>query len=264
MKIYTRGCLLNREGKVFPADSSNAIGGSRGLVTSFSYSSRLRLRKWLLTKCVVGANIYGVTLTIPECADKSNICELFRRSFHRFRMSFIRRFPRSAFVWRVELQVSRMPHLHLVSYHDSIVSSSDYLSIWYSSIIPDFSIPSLSAFSMHGVLVSPLDGSINAYRYVCDHGSKSKQAQLGWVGRQWGIIGRSFFKDCSFTSVDLPEYLESKFNRFLSKINSFRISAPCVFGSKLVRRRRKFSVAYVSDNSILRWLNYHGVSIKRS
>ena len=47
----------------------------------------------------------------------------------------------------------------------------------------------------NGVLVQWLDNSTDgAIHYLCDHATKHKQAQLGWVGRQWGIVNRRNFE----------------------------------------------------------------------
>lgn len=258
--IFRNGILCKRDGKAY-SSVDGKVGSNRGKVLGFSLASRRRLREWLLRKCIYKCSLYGVTLTIPECECKYDVCDRFRRCWHRFRMSLVRRFPSSGFVWRVELQVNRMPHLHIISYHDSPVSSSDYLGLWFSAIKDDFTVPSLSSFARHGVRVDLLDGSINAYRYICDHGSKSKQAQLGWLGRQWGIVGKSRFSDRLSTPLEIPESLVPRFNRFLSRVCSFRVRAGCVFGNKIVHSRRKFRVCYVSDNAVRRWLNYYGVNI---
>ena len=258
--LYSNGVFVGRPGKAF-AGVNGRVGGVRGSVLGFSLASRRRLRRWLLSKCVAGCTMYGVTLTVPRPDDMSNVCDKFRNVFHRFRVSWVRCFPRCGFVWRVELQRSRVPHLHLISYHDSPVSSSDYLGLWFSSLSTDFLIPSLSAFARRGVLVELLDGSINSYRYICDHGSKAKQDQLGWIGRQWGIIGKGLFSDRLGSTFDIPDFLEIPFNRFLSKVCRFRVKSDCVFGSRLSRGRKKFSVAYLNENAVRRWLVFNGLKI---
>lgn len=42
-----------------------------------------------------------------------------------------------------------------------------------------------------GIVVKWLDGSTDgAIHYLCDHASKHKHEQLGWKGRQWGVVNR--------------------------------------------------------------------------
>ena len=43
----------------------------------------------------------------------------------------------------------------------------------------------------NGIVVKWLDGSTDgAIHYLCDHTSKHKSEQLGWQGRQWGVVNR--------------------------------------------------------------------------
>ena len=46
-----------------------------------------------------------------------------------------------------------------------------------------------------GLFVEWLDNSTDgAIHYLCNHATKHKQEQLGWIGRQWGIINRRNFE----------------------------------------------------------------------
>jgi hypothetical protein len=56
-----------------------------------------------------------------------------------------------------------------------------------------------------GVSYKRLDDSKDgAIHYLCDHATKHKDEQLGWKGRQWGIVNRHCF---AFPSWDDGEYL---------------------------------------------------------
>ena len=47
----------------------------------------------------------------------------------------------------------------------------------------------------NGIVVKWLDGSTDgAIHYLCDHTSKHKDEQLGWQGRQWGVVNRRNFE----------------------------------------------------------------------
>ena len=47
----------------------------------------------------------------------------------------------------------------------------------------------------NGIVVKWLDGSTDgAIHYLCDHTSKHKSEQLGWQGRQWGVVNRKNFE----------------------------------------------------------------------
>ena len=230
----------------------------RGKVTCFSAHSRLRLRKWLLFKYVPDARMWGVTLTIPAQEDIDLAVRRFGVAVHRLRVYFVRRFPSCGFVWRVELQRSRMPHLHLVAYMNIDDVQSAFIGLWSDIVLPLFEVGSLSAFLRHGVVCKPLDGSIRAFRYLCDHGSKRKQAQLGWQGRQWGVVGRDFFVDRSSLRVSVGDSLNVRFERFLRRLVAFHVPKEGVpFGSRLVRRRGLNSVVYVNADTVARWLEYN-------
>lgn len=55
----------------------------------------------------------------------------------------------------------------------------------------------------NGILVKWLGGSTDGViHYLCDHASKHKEEQLGWQGRQWGIINRRNFS-FEYASADL-------------------------------------------------------------
>lgn len=270
INVYKKGVLVRRQVTV----KSGSIGSSRGNVSGFSLASRRRMREFLLCRSVQGAMLYGVTLTIPSPLDelkseeeirakREKIFLKFRVSLQRFFVYFKRRFPTAACVWRIEIQQNGMPHLHIVSYHFESVSTSDYLSLWFSCITGVFSIPNLLSFSRYGVKVDLLDGNIAAFRYVCDHGSKHKRSQLGWIGRQWGVLNRSRFSDSTSTCYSIPDKLVPRFLRDISRSVSARVRCPCVFGSKIYRRKVLFKISYVSSSTVLKWLGYYGLIDKK-
>ena len=47
-----------------------------------------------------------------------------------------------------------------------------------------------AGFRLHGVRLQAVSGLGQMTAYLADHASKKKQAQLGYPGKQWGIIGR--------------------------------------------------------------------------
>lgn len=253
INVYSRGfrlvkgnCSANRK----------APDSVRGSVTSFSRASRLRLREFLLTRHVPDRVPVGVTLTIPEQTDKKLALECFSVAVHRLRVYFVRRCS-TGFVWRVELQRNRMPHLHIIVWDfPSVDHQSFWLRLWSDIVLKLFEVPSLSAFLRCGVRCQVLDGSIAAFRYLCDHSGKSKQAQLGYVGRQWGVVGRSHFQRNSSVQLVIPPCMESSFFRHVRRLLSFSVKCPCVFGSKHVRRSGLNAVSYVGEVTVYRLLRF--------
>lgn len=255
IKIFSNGFRFYNE--KIPSVKCNSPSVNRGSVTCFSSHSRLRLRERLLSLFIEDSTSYGVTLTIPKTKISVDTSSSFRSVFHRFRTYFLRKCPRSGFIWRVELQKNKMPHLHLVSY---IRSNDDvrslFFSLWNDSVDGLFPIPDFQSFFKYSVHVSLLDNSIAAFRYISDHGSKRKQAQLGWRGRQWGIVGRSNFSSKDFQDFFLPSCLSNDFVRFVRKATSFSVKSSCVFGSRKIRRKGINAVNYLSSSSVRRWLKY--------
>lgn len=199
---------------------------------------------------------YGVCLTIPLQADLGLAVDQFEKAVHRLRTYFVRDYPSLGFVWRVELQRNKMPHLHLIVFAPFGFNVLDiFLRLWRLIVCSLFVVPSLSFFLQRGVRVDKLDGNIRAYRYLCDHSGKRKQYQLGYVGRQWGVVGRSNFVCMPCYEFDLPECLRHPFYRFVRRLTSFSVKCPCVFGNKHIRRKRNNVVSYVCRDTVLRWLS---------
>ena len=87
--------------------------------------------------------------------------------------------------------------------------------LWHDVVLSrctNLSERTLKAFLMgRGMDVRPLIGAsaTGIIGYLCDHESKHKQAQLGWQGRQWGVVGRSNL-DFDGKVVATATYIEHK------------------------------------------------------
>lgn len=84
----------------------------------------------------------------------------------------------------------------------------------------------LSDFRLHGVTVDHLDPNDcgNLYRYLADHASKHKRDQLGYAGKQWGILNRTAFSTSQVEglSFDSPRH-KVYFFRMLRKLTRYTI-----------------------------------------
>lgn len=182
-------------------------------IQGFSRASRRRLRETLALAQLNSSGItYGVTLTIPSPTDSDilspdSVRELWRvLSQHRFP----RLFPSSSLVWRIELQTRKQAHWHCVWYLSDLdaqklaptveietarqVAVGYMISLWQELVFEcvdthNWTFKTLQGFTTHSVQVQALT-STAIVGYLCDHESKHKQDQIGWVGRQWGVIGR--------------------------------------------------------------------------
>lgn len=243
----------------------------RGEITSFSRHSSLRMRRALLSSDLRSSGYLnlGITLTLPFKVDDDSDFDMlhsdYKIAFNRFGVSFRRRFPNSACIFRHELQQRGAPHCHLVCWLSSVdfhlvkvgrySTLSDFRSIvfdmWASSLV-GFSWPvcRLSSFSRHGVKVDVLSDNIAMYRYISDHASKHKKSQLGYRGKQWGYINRRVFVPSP--SLDLCFTRPSQmvcFNRHVSKCSRFFVGEGK--NRRLSKRRDGRSVVFVDRSTVL-------------
>lgn len=241
------------------------LPSKRSKILTFSKSSRRRMRDFMLRYYVPGMVRCGVTLTLPwqnQNHDSLKNFEVdylseFEKVVHRFRVSWLRRFPNCGCVYRVELQKRKVPHLHLISYHSSSdipYLKDDYLRLWLFSVRHLYG-GKLLFFSLYGVHLDTQLSSVRALQYLSDHSSKSKQAQLGYKGKQWGVWGHDNFKllrGCVFHFDSYEHY--HFFIRHVFRFRRFIIkNIPCVFGCKKSSAVSSFqSVQFLSKSTLKR------------
>lgn len=194
-------------------------GGKRGYIEGWSKASRKRLREALLNlHGGTGTVAYSATFTVPgEPLEPDQWRKLWNHAGVVFRRLGVR------LVWRVELQERGQPHVHGIGYAEPSFDLRTVAEAWHTvveSLGPSQKSGTLNgragtwfyqsrmhmpgAFE-HAALVEWDKGTATGkwFRYLADHASKSKQAQLGWKGRQWGIINRRAFSLSSFTAKNL-------------------------------------------------------------
>lgn len=66
---------------------------------------------------------------------------------------------------------------------------------------------------------------IGWWRYLAAHASKSKQAQLGWQGRQWGVVNRSRLDHEEPISIELPRRAMYRVIRCLRRLTGCRFAS---------------------------------------
>lgn len=204
-------------------------GGKRGKVRRWSAASRGRLRQFLLTNSGRGRS-EAVTLTVPgdvlPCSEWSYLAAGFWREAVRLKIPC---------VWRVELQQRKQPHLHVITWGDG--SGAALVALWRSRVAL---LPAVTYYdkNRHKITCSRLglagafdhcaevsiceSNSSGWWRYLCDHTSKKKQVQLGWKGRQWGVVYRKGFDKIlpDSVSLSLPQWLG--FMRVLRRLTRSR------------------------------------------
>jgi len=202
ISFYDNGIELYDGGKV---KSKRKGGGVRGEIAGFSSHSRVRLRQSLLKlQPPPGSETVGMTLTIPG----PNVsAETGRDMWSAFSLKACKM--GYTFVWRVELQTRGQVHWHMVVFIPAGGNVGKLVCLWWdivealgpvthvmrSGTICEASnrmaLPGARERCVDVDRAESFKDRSRWYRYLSDHASKAKQAQLGWKGRQWGIVGRS-------------------------------------------------------------------------
>ncbi len=288
IKTYPLGMHIDSPFKGVRVSDKCGGGGEehlRGDINSFSTASRRRMREAMLTLYIDDAFLLGVTFTVPwKGSNFEPLMDEFRDCWHRFSVSFRRQYPNSALIYRVELQERGAPHIHALSwvtkedaarvcgapvvpYTPAVVlsvASFDIQHQWLHSV-QNLHRGSYRAFERYGVKIEPIHDAGAMFRYLADHASKHKQAQLGYKGKQWGIVGRSNLS--KRPSVSLPPFVSPRheilFLRLLRKVMRYRLTLRHhqwkrlpPFGSVLKGSRRVIGDFYIRQDTALRMF-YH-------
>jgi hypothetical protein len=179
---------------------------------------RQRLRTYLLENEVEGRDLWDVTLTIPGDISLEDWDLSKRRYFRRLERASV------GVVWRVELQTRKTPHLHLIVWvpkGSSQVEVHKLIRFSWLECLPDVNRYHEFAFRYAVVLKGPFTDAKQApewMAYLAGHASKKKQSQLGWVGKQWGVVGRRLFASRP-SLLRIPVYSDQEkwFKRLLSR-----------------------------------------------
>lgn len=217
-------------------------GCKRSFISTFSAKSRARLRSVLLSKDgPPDWYMSALTLTVP--GDEIMPVQEFQRLFSHWSISALRL--GVLIIWRVELQQRGMPHVHAVCWAEcpeisaeagrlwfqllsgyetrqsdekggGVILRSDVRGAWEHAVKVDHGGMSYDPHKMGGWSFTGIGQGW--WRYLCDHTSKKKQAQLGWTGRHWGIIGRRLLRENAYVHHDLSERQYTLFSRYLRRL----------------------------------------------
>lgn len=269
--------------------SKNCGGGGvehlRGEIGSFSTAARRRMREAMLTRYIEDAHLIGCTFTVPwKGSNFEPLMDEFRECWHRFGVAFRRCYPHSAVIYRVELQERGAPHIHALTWMANedaagagaapvvalapaavlALAAFGLRDMWLHSV-PNLHRGSYRAFERYGVKVEPIADAGAMFRYLADHASKHKQAQLGYKGKQWGIIGDKNLKKRK--PIQLPPFVsprhEAIFLRLLRKVMRYRLRVEHhawkrlpPFGSVLKGSRRVIGDFYLRQDTALRMFEH--------
>lgn len=290
VKVYPLGIHIDSPLKGVRSSKKRGGGGDehlRGEIGIFSAAARRRMREAMLTRYIEEAHLVGATFTVPwKGSNFEPLMDEFRECWHRFGVAFRRAFPHSSMIYRVELQERGAPHIHALAWmanEDTVgvggapvvpltpsvslaVSTVELKEMWLHSV-PNLHRGSYRAFERYGVKVEPIPDAGAMFRYLADHASKHKQAQLGYKGKQWGIIGESNLAKCE--PLVLPPFVSPKheaiFLRLLRKVMRYRLTLAHhlktwrrvpPFGSVLKGSRRSVGDFYLRQDTAMRMFEH--------
>ena len=176
----------------------------RGDIIKFTRKSQQRLRRTLAVARPIGDGWcpFGVCLTIPGPVLP---VERVRYLWHDWVMYYRLHHPDMPCIWRIELQTRGQAHWHLLVWsqtREDRPAAADvvWMGLEWRRLVRRIVGPldgrTDRGFDRHGVDIRPLVGAsaTGMVGYLCDHESKRKQAQLGWRGRQWGVLNRRLLR----------------------------------------------------------------------
>lgn len=289
VSVYPHGTITDR-GRL-PAPASVAIRAmpkrSRSTITTLSKASAARLRRLLARiKGPEGWICFGLTLTVPGPPITINEWHQVWNAFRNrlYRMGNV------ALVWRIELQVRGQPHVHCICWIEKRCMADDIRICWLETLgllgecvyteparppsaeavaeqgapeaVPKTRIIGHRAFwpgaDLHAVDIDGLCKSdhMGWWRYLAAHTSKSKQAQLGWKGRQWGVMKGDLLDLEEPVLIELPGKAADKVFRCLKRMTG------CRFASS--HGKQTWFVRPLTIRRLCDWAtgNYRGMTLK--
>lgn len=257
-KIYPHGTLTDRGTRMNTAQSPRPTR-KRSTITTLSRASAARLRRLLAqVKGPDGWVCFGATLTVPGPPITS---AEWNRLWRAYRQRLLR-LGKLTLVWRIEMQERGQPHIHCVCWGESTVQTAQLRALWLDNL--DLLGPYEGPADMKGertvtrtegkrtdkgefkpgwakvttraiwpgaykraVKVDGLDKSddMGWWRYLAAHASKSMQAQLGWQGRQWGVVNKGLLDLAKPLLIELPQKAMNKAIRCLRRLTRCRFAS---------------------------------------
>ena len=210
LRVYEKG--IEQVGYQAITPKKGSSGAGRGEITGLSLKSSGRLRRYLTQNSRSECQIYGVSLTLPGAHDAG----LWEGMAKRLRNDAIR--AGVSYVWRIELQRRKVPHFHLVAW---VPNGSKGHRIFTENWIEYLPLErrNMKGVSRHCVDLRPMkENSVEWYAYLVAHAYKKKKSQLGWKGKQWGIVGRKFMQRIKPESFKFSHTQRLFFDRTLRKM----------------------------------------------
>jgi hypothetical protein len=179
-------------------------GGKRGRVRTFSHNSRRRLMRKVAELRRDEKPLF-ITLTYPS--EYPTESKVYKEHLRRFGIYLQRRYPRAAFIWRLEFQKRGAPHYHLLAYNIK-ASGKKMITLrawiaqeWYhivgsgdeKHLRAGTSVERLKSWRRVVGYVSKAVAKVSPSPEIASGElSKVEQATGEYVGRWWGVFGSKF------------------------------------------------------------------------
>lgn len=210
LKLYDTG--IEKIGYQVVMSKRTPSGKPRGEITGLSLKAASRLRRYLMQFGRPDCQIYKVSLTLPGAHDAA----LWETMATRLRNCAVR--AGVSYVWRIELQERKVPHLHLVAWVPNGSKGYRIFTEKWIEYLPS-ERQKMKGVSRHCVEVQKMkEGSVEWYAYIVAHACKKKKAQLGWIGKQWGVVGRKFMQKKKGELIPFNSKQQIYFDRTLRKM----------------------------------------------
>ena len=212
IRIYDGNFVQIKHRRVVLKEQPKHLQGvTRGKIKGFSHKSSLRLRKALATMHQPSCDPYSLTLTTQKKFTPDEwraIMKRFSSNFQYYAQSNFEESHEPAIIYRVELQKRGTPHIHCLLWHLNLYQHFDDETYWFNRIRDSFLELWLKAtreernehlerYAIH--LEWGLDTKWQ--EYMVAHTTKKKESQLGWKGRQWGILNRRALEEKNYLKV---------------------------------------------------------------
>lgn len=227
LELFPDAVVKEQTGRLWPGKGG---GGKRGKISGLSEHAAARLREFLMTMEVPGREPWAVTLTKRVLVRPEEWRSLWMRFRQRLRCCL------TAAVYRVELQRRLQPHIHAVAWllpwpeGDVTADQAEFAFVkenrdvwfhgWLNTITPagaDGKRIYDRAEYLHASHMRPVENSGWAV-YQALHHAKGKREQLGWIGKQWGVIGRAFFRRRVAVQLELNLSQYWRFRRVMVRL----------------------------------------------
>ena len=176
-------------------------------------------------------SILCVTLTMPDELPRDP--DLLRGFLGRvdaawnwWQYTLRRKFPRVGWFWRVELQKRLSVHWHMVGLvpDGATVDEGEIRRLW--SVFCERLREGMSShrgFARYAVDITWRDDIAKSTVYLSAHTSKHKVEQLGWIGRQWGVINRAALSFEPVNVARVEPWEVTQYKRTLRKLYKARL-----------------------------------------